>query len=354
MNSLRTHELETIFLLCSCYHACLSHFGSCCFNVTQISHKYFTEHIWGSWRANTNIDNRLFYDGIFFQTCICVCVFSTRLSLLVFFVFFPLFLFLYHTFGSSHMLESFIVYVVVEYVIFRVQNFRLHPTEAHGNQSFEVHQINRMFSTSAIQSNTTNEQISSSANGHFGNSPRKTARNEHSKRKHHHHHHHHHRIRESLHEMPNDNHNCVIDVKADNCNNCHDKNSNRHSITTMESEPTHRFDNGNWWVSASLFCTFYLIHFVIPRTASSFTKEWFYFYHFIKSQTNQKKNWRKITSWIRFQQWMKNLDNICFADFYLISWKLRLRKRWNKNIDLRFDVFSILLAMFGFCVCSLT
>lgn len=126
-------------------------------------------------------------------------------------------------------------------VIFRVQNFRLHPNESHVNQSFEVHQINRMFNTGAIISNNNNKNVVntvSNGNGNLVNSPRKSTRNEH-RRRHHHHHHHHHRIR----EVPEMSNICANNLKIDN--NCLDKNSNRHSITIMDAEPTHRFENGN-------------------------------------------------------------------------------------------------------------
>lgn len=182
-------------------------------------------------------------------------------------------------------------------VIFRVQNFRLHPSDTHGKQSFEVHRINRMFSPNGVvAANTTNGSSSEkttsakatanqSVNGNIiGNSPRKVTRSgEHTKQhRHHHHHHHHHRQQSPDHhqqsahhhhhrrlketqKMPRDNHHhqsaCIIDTKTDN--NCiFDANCNRHSITTMESsEPTHqRYDNnntsgggcnGNWWVFSS-------------------------------------------------------------------------------------------------------
>lgn len=129
--------------------------------------------------------------------------------------------------------------------IFRVQNFRLHPNESHGNQSFEVHQINRMFNVNAISA-TNKNGVKSISTAHADLiDQRKSTRNEQSQRRRHHHHHHHHqrRIRE-VNEMSSDDHICATKLKTDNI--CLDKNSNRHSITIMDAESTHRFENGNW------------------------------------------------------------------------------------------------------------
>ncbi|XP_031629394.1 uncharacterized protein LOC116344790 [Contarinia nasturtii] len=134
-----------------------------------------------------------------------------------------------------------------ETVTQQVQNFRLHPNESHGNQSFEVHQINRMFNTGAIISNN-NKNVVNTANGNLVNSPRKSTRNEYSRRRHHHHHHHH-RIRE-VQEMSKDNHICAINLKTGN--SCLDKNSNRHSITIMDAEPKQRFENGNFTLAEQI------------------------------------------------------------------------------------------------------
>lgn len=128
-------------------------------------------------------------------------------------------------------------------VIFRVQNFWLHPNESHGNQSFEVHQINRMFNANAISSiNKNGAKLNITSNVELID--RKSTRNEQSRRRHHHHHHHHHRIREINEMSTNDDHICATKLRTDN--HCLDKNSNRHSITIMDAEPTHRFENGNW------------------------------------------------------------------------------------------------------------
>lgn len=79
------------------------------------------------------------------------------------------------------------------------------------------------------------------ANCNLVDSSRKSSRN--LRRRHHHHHHHHHRAKEA-HEMSRNDHICTKNWNTDN--KCVDKNSNHHSITIMDVEPTHRFDNGNW------------------------------------------------------------------------------------------------------------
>lgn len=105
-----------------------------------------------------------------------------------------------------------------------------------------MHQINRMFNTNAITSINKNVAKSISTTNGDLIEPRKSIRNEQLRRRHHHHHHHH-RIKE-VNEMSTDDHICTEKSKTDN--NCLDKNSNRHSITIMDAEPKHRFENGNW------------------------------------------------------------------------------------------------------------
>lgn len=102
-----------------------------------------------------------------------------------------------------------------------------------------------MFNVNATSVSSKNHVAKSNliSNGELVD-PRKSARNEHSRRRHHHHHHHH-RIREEM-SSDNDNHMCMPKLKAIADNNGLDKNSNRHSITIMDAEPTHRFENGNW------------------------------------------------------------------------------------------------------------
>lgn len=223
LNSLRTHELDTFL-----FPFRLSHFGSCRFYDTH--HEYFTPYF--SWRAY-----KPFTIGVSVGI-LKVFVFSMRCHVFFFF-------FLLLASVACNTCFSNFVRCCCWCVIFRVQNFRLHPSEAHGNQSFEVHQINRMFNATAITSNHSNHRIVSNASGNLVNSPRKSAsanNSEYSRRRHHHHHHHH-RSRETT-EMAKENHICLSNLNTDN--NCLDKNSNRHSITRIDAEPTRRFDNGNW------------------------------------------------------------------------------------------------------------
>lgn len=154
-------------------------------------------------------------------------------------------------------LYSFSIFVIL---VFRVQNFRLHPNEAHVNQSLDVHRINRMFNTSEANTKTkiTVNNGKSTSRKEFGaavdsvnsQSHRKSAaaRDEHQKHRRRHHHHHH-RSKDMTDAMNNKTASATAYITMAN-NNFLDKNSNRNLITMEEEEPCtaheESFQNGNW------------------------------------------------------------------------------------------------------------